>query len=339
MKFRNKILSVVHIINYNLFRKRTPLSICWLITNRCNFKCSYCKIWNRQLSELNTKQVFSIIDNLKKNGTQRISIFGGEPLLRKDIGIIIDYIKQKNIFVGLGTNGYLIKDRLKEISNVDSLHVSFDGPKRVHDKQIDKGTYLKVLNGIKLAKQKNISVWATTVLTKYNVNEIDFILERAKEIGFTIYFQPVVSRALSGDVTSLLPDQRTYSNSINHLINLKKKKRYKLIITNSSTNLKILKNWPVHKHNIKCHSRFLRMLIDTNGDVYPCGFLIGKYDAKNIIKDGFNESFDNIMNMDCGDNLKKCNCWDYAILEFSKLFALNPDVAINSARLLNNYSN
>lgn len=337
MQFKNKVQAVTSILNYKLFNKRTPLAVCWIITNKCNFKCSYCEVWDRKKKELNTNQIFSIIDKLKKKKVQRISIFGGEPLLLKDIGKIIEYIKSKDIFVGLGTNGYLLKERINEVKNVDTLHVSFDGSEEIHNKQISNGTYSRVLNGIKVAREKKIKVWATTVLTKNNINELNFILEKAKEIDFTTYFQPVVNRALSGNVDFLFPNIIDYRKAISNLIYYKNN-GYKKTITNSLTNLKILKGWPNHNINIKCYSRYLRMFIDSNGDVYPCGFLIGKYNAKNIIKDGFDAAFKNILHMNCGDDLKKCGCWDYAILEFSKLFALNPEVIINSIKLLNNYS-
>ena len=89
MNTTTKINSFKSIFNYYLFNKKTPLSVVLLITDKCNSRCKYCEIWNRNEEEMTTKQVYSLIDDLSDMGAQKFSIFGGEPLLREDIGKII----------------------------------------------------------------------------------------------------------------------------------------------------------------------------------------------------------------------------------------------------------
>ena len=88
--------------------KRFPLSVTFLITYRCNFKCHYCSVYNCNEREMTTSEVFSMIDQLTSLGMRRLGINGGEPLLREDISEIIRYAKKKDLLVSLFTNGYLV---------------------------------------------------------------------------------------------------------------------------------------------------------------------------------------------------------------------------------------
>jgi MoaA/NifB/PqqE/SkfB family radical SAM enzyme len=95
--------------------------------------------------ELSTEQIFSIIDELADNGTQRVSISGGEPLLREDIGEIISHIKKKGMGCGLNTNGLLVPDRIEEVRKVDSITISLDGEREAHEANRGRGTFEKVM--------------------------------------------------------------------------------------------------------------------------------------------------------------------------------------------------
>lgn len=63
-----------------------PYSVGWAITNKCNLRCIHCNMNSgKELDdELKTDECIKIIDELAKNRVQRITFFGGEPLVRKD---------------------------------------------------------------------------------------------------------------------------------------------------------------------------------------------------------------------------------------------------------------
>ena len=316
MRLKNNVKAAISIINYKLFRKRIPLAVCWLVTNRCNFKCSYCKIWKEKTRETPTKDALSLIDQLAELGTQRLSIFGGEPLLRKDIGKIIDHAVDSGLFTGLGSNGLLVPKKINLLKKLDMLHISFDGPNEIHDKQIQKGTFNKVLKSIKVAKDNKIDTWATTVLTKYNLEEIEYILDKMEELQVPIYFQPVMERPLSGDTAPLFPKEVEFKRTVSRLIQEKKKRN---IIINSITNLNHMLQWPNHSKKVRCYSKDLRALVDNKGNVVPCDVLVGDKRAMNFTKVGFKRAFDNLKSFDCKDDMKICKSWDYANMEFNHI--------------------
>lgn len=96
---------MVHIVN-------------WLLTRRCNLKCSYCRIassykrpetypsYNYFVDyEMNTKEVIKYLSRFKKHNPNCFHIFyGGEPLLRDDLPEIIQYCHDNEIYYTVITN-------------------------------------------------------------------------------------------------------------------------------------------------------------------------------------------------------------------------------------------
>ena len=325
MRLKHKFYSAIGLANAYLFHKKIPLCLCWLLTNRCNLKCSYCDIWNRKQEEVTTEQAFSIIDDLASLGTQRLNLFGGEPLLRDDIGEIINHCKEKGISVGIGSNGVLVPKKIEEILNADTLHLSFDGPEDVQFIHTGvRNTYSTLIDAIQTAKEHNMPVWTLTVLTKYNVDLVDYILDTAKEYNFISFFHPVINRPLCRDNTSLFPPEAAYKNAIKKLI---KAKKNGAPVGNSLGALEYLYNWPRFPKPVSCWAGKLRGIIDTNGDVYRCGTLIGKTKPLNCLEVGFKKAFESIETPVCE------GCWDYAHIEFNLLFSFNPTAIINAINL------
>jgi len=131
--------------------QRSPYSIHWDITNICNYKCRHCAANSRCLSEpseMPLDEIRRVIENLKTARPVAINIFGGEPLLRKDILTILDLIQQnlRNSSTSLTTNGSQLRryadDLLKR--NI-AITVSLDGISAdINDKVRGAGTYHQI---------------------------------------------------------------------------------------------------------------------------------------------------------------------------------------------------
>jgi len=324
MQLKNRFKIIKSIINQRLFNITIPLSISWTLTNRCNKKCFYCNLPNINSKELSTKQIFSIIDELVGLGTQRIGFTGGEPLLREDIKEIIDYSHSKGIFTGMVSNGSLVKKNIRKIKNLDLLQLSLDGPQEINDLQRYKGSYKDVISAINASMDKIPEIWLTYVLTKNNLNLVDFILSLTEEHDLKVFFQPVVDYKNCGlQAKNLFPDKERFKETIKKLIRLKRTNRH---IGNSRVGLRYLYNWPNHE-KLNCYAGKLFAHIYPNGDVYPCFNMDGKRPI-NCLNNGFNNAFKQLKLKDCE------GCWTYANIEMSYLFNLNFNVGWNSIKLL-----
>jgi MoaA/NifB/PqqE/SkfB family radical SAM enzyme len=72
--------------------------------------------------------VFKVIDNIANSSIIVLSLEGGDPLVRKDLGEILQYAHQKPFYLFFTTNGHLLDKRpMKEFGkHIDYLHISID---------------------------------------------------------------------------------------------------------------------------------------------------------------------------------------------------------------------
>ena len=313
-----------------ILRSNVPISVNISVTDRCNFSCTHCNIPKRQSKELTTKEIFTLIDALDKAGTMKISLCGGEPLLRQDIGQIIDYIKSKKITVNIVTNGALVRQKINEIKNLDFIILSYDGSPQAQKNVRGEKAYNLGLDAIEAAKSHNIKVITATVLSKDNIHEVDSILELAEQKGFLCEFHPIYSYNLSGgSVKDLLPDKKDMAKTAEKLKKIKRKDPLERIVLSSAT-LDHLRFWP-HFKKQKCWAGNAYIYIDTDGRMYPCIQMIGLTDGVPFFSGPLAEGLKAMKRLPCK------GCWCLPNVECNYLFSLNPKVIWNSRKLTKSF--
>ncbi|MFH1641598.1 MAG: glycosyltransferase [Nanoarchaeota archaeon] len=136
------------------------------ITNKCNLNCKFCFNSKRGKKELTTKEIYSIIDDIKLSGIHAIRLTGGEPFIRQDLIRILKYAKENRIYTILNTNGRLINEKIiHTLSYVDDLLIS------VHDLR-NPQFFSKLFEEIKKYKN-NIFLRCCTIASKENIRVID----------------------------------------------------------------------------------------------------------------------------------------------------------------------
>lgn len=327
MKLKNIIKMGWKALGANLFNKKVPLNVMLSVTNRCPSRCSYCNIPNRKQKELTITQIFSLIDQISEMGCQRLGLWGGEPLIRDDIGELIDYAKRKGLFVTLDSNGYFLTQNIRVLKNLEHLILALDGPERVHNLNRGPGSFQKVMAGIEAVTGK-IPFWTITVLTKNNIDAIDFILNKAREYGFLTTFQLLHHNdRLARNQEALLPSPESCRRVIKKLIEEKKKGAP---IASSFNYLHHILHWPDYKittyshevNNVKCWAGLLYCNVDTDGSVYPCSLLIDKVKSLNFLDVGFKKAFDSLTLDSCKACLASC------FTEYNYLSSLNVGAVI-----------
>ena len=87
--------------------------VIWNLTRRCNLTCRHCYATSVDRDfpgELSTREVYSVMDDLRAFGVPVLILSGGEPLMRRDIFDISRHAKATGFYVGLSTNGTLITE-------------------------------------------------------------------------------------------------------------------------------------------------------------------------------------------------------------------------------------
>jgi MoaA/NifB/PqqE/SkfB family radical SAM enzyme len=170
------------------------------VTSRCNSRCRHCFYW-KEISESSKKKEMTL-DEIKKIAKNYgkllyLSIGGGEPFMRKDLPEICEAFHRHTgvSFITLTTNGldskYIaseIERTLQKCPHVDfTVPLSIDGLEKTQDSiRGVKGCFSKVmetyaeLSKLKL-KYKNLAIDVNTVVSAYNIGEIEEVFEFVSE--------------------------------------------------------------------------------------------------------------------------------------------------------------
>jgi MoaA/NifB/PqqE/SkfB family radical SAM enzyme len=179
--------------------RKFPLMVTMSLTDRCNFRCEYCRLPQMNRPEMSTAEWHRAIDELADAGMMRVSLMGGEPLVRKDIGELVDHLKARGVNVAMNTNGWFFAQRMDVVSKLDLVCITLDGPKAHNDRQRHLGAHDRVLDAIDLAKGAGVKVITMTVMTGGAPETLDYVLEVARAKGTRAFFQ--VEHDAEGDLT------------------------------------------------------------------------------------------------------------------------------------------
>ena len=168
---------------------RVPLSVHIGLTNRCNNRCRYCNFQALSQEDVwTTEDLIRVLDEMREAGTRRVQFTGGEPMLRKDLGVILAHAKSLGMFVGVSTNGFQVPGRVEELRPADIVQVSYDGPPEVHGYLRGEKSVGDTEAAIDILLEEKIPVWINTVLTTVNASYIDEIVAYARNRGMVANF-------------------------------------------------------------------------------------------------------------------------------------------------------
>lgn len=224
-----------------------PFYASYKVTHTCSLRCSFCNVWMEKTPDLKTPDVFKVIDNIANSSIVVLSLEGGDPLVRKDLGEILEYAHQKPFYLFFTTNGHLLDKRpMKEYGkHIDYLHISID---EGHDN-------LEFFERLEEFQSYGPEICVQIVVTR---DTLDALEEKVKRV-YDVKARTVVMPACHLDNTDdFYPDPVKFKDEI-----LRLKKKYKYTITTPNGFLDNI-NKP---HGCSTSS----IIIDSDGGLfYPC---------------------------------------------------------------------
>ncbi|HZY18285.1 MAG TPA: GTP 3',8-cyclase MoaA [Ramlibacter sp.] len=164
------------------------------VTDRCNFRCSYCmpkEVFTKDYPYLPHAELLSFeeITRLARqfvaHGVRKIRLTGGEPLLRKNIEVLVEQLAQLRTVDGdpvelaLTTNGSLLarKARALKAAGLRRVTVSLDGLddavfRRMNDVDFPVA---EVLAGIDAAREAGLGPVKVNMVVKRGTNEHEIV--------------------------------------------------------------------------------------------------------------------------------------------------------------------
>ena len=313
MRIKNRHQALCSLFRVKFLRQRVPLALRWQLTNRCVCRCKYCNIWCTPEQEMTLDQIVCFLDEMAALGTQTISFSGGEPMLRKDIGQILEETAKRGISTEMNSTGAGIPRRIKELKHLHFLKISLDGPEEIHDSVRGKNAFRIAMAAAEAAKTNNLKFAFSTTLTKYNIQELDFILGIAQKFSTFVAVQPMMKfyRGIS-DVDELEPSGADYKAAIQKLIDYKKKGGSHL--RNSLIGLEHIYSRPRYPR-LPCWAGKVFCILNTDGTLVPCDRIAYNGVIPNVLHSGFRNAFYSLPAVACG------GCGFCGVLELNFILA------------------
>lgn len=263
------------------------------LTNKCNMTCPHCYMYagKANQNELSTEEIFSLLKNHKDiaKGTS-VTLSGGEPTIRKDFDVIVEFAYKIGLEVKVLTNGTLFTfEQINKLAKwLYSVQISIDGFSEETNSQIrGKGNFDRALKTIDYFVNCGVNASVAIappmdLLRVYRNEYVDF----AKKLSEQYHTKPLSVRFAE----ELIPGReispsRSFTNEYYNLVKSIQEQLYEFDYE--------LMNF-VRKLNgdaIINNCQFGKFAIASNGDVYLCARIGDLSPIANVR----NVSFDEIL--------------------------------------------
>ncbi len=201
-----------------------PANVCFRLNRECNLACKFCLASSKKL-ELTTNNILYAIDYLKDHGMQSIRLVGGEPTLRKDFLMIVEYCCSLDLRTIVCSNLYDVGNIIDELKKYPvSITTSIHGKEEFHNKISGMECYQITTNRIRelILCGKEVNVHYT--LMRKNVEFAENVIQNAIEWGVKkITFQTLIPRERGEYMFRQNEDMKDVIHCMEQIYPLKKK--------------------------------------------------------------------------------------------------------------------
>ncbi|MEA2074747.1 MAG: radical SAM protein [Euryarchaeota archaeon] len=267
-------------------------NINWNVTKECNLRCKHCYYdAGAQLDdELSTEQAYALIDDIADTfgDNVRVTLGGGEPLMRKDLFELIEYGKESGLSLVLASNGIMLTEgvaaRLKA-TGIEEVVIAIDGTQKTHDFIRGTGVFKKTVRGARACKAVGLDLVIDPCIMKQNEQETAQILDIAEDLGARqcrVFHYIAMGRG-EAEIPDAELDSVQYAQNVMQLYEEQNRRRGIEICTTQACqywvvlNRKEAEGLPVPEFYYDevpgCRAGVGMLSIKPNGDVVPCPLL------------------------------------------------------------------
>jgi len=307
-----------------------PFFLSHLITGRCNCRCPTCLWRDNAANELETTVIERLYRGARDAGFVANSIWGGEPLLRQDLGRLCRCSRESGMMTTVITNGLLLPHRAHEIGReVHCIIVSLDYPESAgHDSfRAMPGLFAKAVEGIETLKRMNSpkKIVINCLLHRGNENTMGQMADLARSLGVSLWVCPAKEGTLkeTGETNKeVLASRESERQAAKELLNLKKKG---YPINNSRT---YLQRYLLTMTPYVCRVPFAFVTVTPEGNVTNCFSRDRPYG--NVLVSAFDEIMKKWDRQQAADITKGCwKCNNPDVVDTSYIWELRPEPSWN----------
>ncbi len=189
-----------------------------LITGRCNLRCRHCSVLSHGplKEDLPLSDWERILDELARNKLIKLTLTGGEPLVREDFPEFLNAVAERPFRFSVNTNGTLItpgviESLVKHRGRLNDVMVSLDGPDaETVDSQRGEGVFEKLILGVKKLRTAGLPFGFYCTVTSLNVDRLVETADLAMRTGAgwikfnnMVIAGPSLVNSISADIPSM----------------------------------------------------------------------------------------------------------------------------------------
>lgn len=285
-----------------------PLQVGINLTDTCNLSCMHCS--RKELLNSSKHNFISnwreIVDKLSDNGVIQIFLTGGEPFLHPDILDMIQYIKERKIYIAILTNGLLLTENMLNklesmlIDDFDYIQISVDGITNTYEFMRKGAKFNQLEHRLNLISNYSIKTQIAMVLNEITYKEMFDVYKLC--LKYNVDFIRYMPMFDNNTVDISQCDDSKVIKEFAKVLNDKICNKTKIDIVGDPIPLLYpfaiwLRNkypeiyFPTGKHI--CPAGVTSCEISVGGDVYPCSYLENKiFWAGNIYQDSVKNLWD-----------------------------------------------
>ncbi len=327
----------------SLIFRRAVLFQCFLyITHRCNLRCLYCNFPFLRTAELNTDQWIRVIDQLADLGCRRVTLIGGEPLLRPDLPDLLRHARRRGLACVLSTNGILVPEMIRQLHWLHTLVISLDAAGPANDEVRGQGAFEAVERAVVVARKAKIPVKLNAVLSAKTASELDGLIgfASAHDVALTINVVRSGERKLWRDADRIKPEDEEIRRLLLDVAGRAERTRRILISPASYRYASLWRNFRDDRYEAvqldpsdplllkapPCRAGRSYLSIDADGMVYPCVTTIGKISGGSALERGVEDCWRALQNHPC------LACFSPCLVELNFLFSFKLHVLARFAQ-------
>lgn len=142
----------------------------------CQFRCAHCfhgerLAWHEAYT---LDEAVGLVEIMRRDyRTETVCLLGGEPFLYRDLGALLQHIKDAGMRTEICTNGYRIGHKLAELGHgIDLLRISLEGLEQTNDAIRHPGSFHQAMDAFDQAREQGVPAAATMTVTATNLRDV-----------------------------------------------------------------------------------------------------------------------------------------------------------------------
>lgn len=294
----------------------------------CNFACVYCyeEGQTNRNCIMDSETLTSAVEWYKKKLLEghykecKITLFGGEPLIHKDlIKIFVSSLSkfanknQIKLRLAIITNGFLLDQEIVDFLNLNGLEeiqITLDGVGDIHNarRPLRSGgkTFDKIINNISTLKKFNGRFLIRVSFDRNNVLHVKELLQYIKNLRLNnaceVYLAPIHQTTIQNSQSCSFCSKNT-STDLDEII-LQYKELYKYMADMGLDVPKYISNGPCMTVSLDT------VLVDPKGNLFKCVEMIGvkNLSVGNVIDNDYSQNISNFVGCPCFKRCIKKGC-------------------------------